>query len=196
MGSLPPSYMAANTDEDTSSVIVFFSGAWLAAHIDWYQPVLNNALQGVSVLIYFGHNEEMRENKAKKARALWKGEHPFADRVVTNDTDANTGLYIIRMTPNEDAVWQQWQLVPYLPDRSKPFPGNFWDPLFCSRDHPPPIIKDAKPYTTCTPRTEVNEDIAFEFSIRSENLRIKDNITSYLAAEIAQWIISRPGDDD
>ncbi|MBD3648329.1 MAG: hypothetical protein HUJ31_12955 [Pseudomonadales bacterium] len=194
IGSLPPSYTPAKTDEDKSSIIVFFSGAWLASHIDWYQPVLNNALQGISVLIYFGHNQEMRQNKAKKARALWKGEHPYVDSIVTDDKEPNTGLYIINRVPHENS---SWFLVPAVPDRSKPYPtGYSWDFLFCSREHPPPVIKNAEPYTTCTPRTEVNEDIAIEFSVRSENLRIKDRITSQVAAEIAQWITRRPTDDD
>ncbi len=182
----PPTFMApADSDEGTSEIIVHFSAAWMASHIKGFQPILNEAFQPAIVLLYVGiDRENVLSNQRKIGRPIWEATGRYSQRVITGRREPNTGLHILKAIPGD----YQWMLVETLPDPSKPYPADPpWIPMFCLHTAPS-IVPGAQAFTRCTAKVFIRPDIMFETKIASENLRIRDRITSAITDEVLRWI--------
>ena len=201
LDSLSPSGRASPFSGTTGGTefLARFSAAWLSAHIDGYQPVLNNGFYGDTVYIVVG-------KQAKKDHArlhpvsmdLWYKRGTYENRVILDIKEPNTGFYIIQPIPYQSRPYydrEQWFLAETLPDESKPYPENpRWRPYICSRTNG--ILQNSKVLTKCSIHGKSADDIFFYISLASENLQVREAVFSVLASEINSWIIDEDANND
>ena len=183
-----------NALSDETQILLYFSAAWMSAHIDGYQPVLNNGFEGDAVLIYVG--EQIKKDYARPHSVsidLWYKRGTYENRVIMDQKEPNTGFYIIQPIPYQsspDYDGEQWFLSETLPDESKPYPQNPpWKPYICRRTKG--IIENAKVVTTCGIDAQIADDIFIFVDFFSENLRVREEVFAVLAKEINSWIIDK-----
>jgi len=179
--------------------LAHFSAAWLSAHVDGYQPVLNKGFEGLIANISVG--EQIKRDYARLhpvSMDLWYKRGPYENRVVMDKKESNTGFYIIQPIPYQsrpDYDGEQWFLAETFPDESKPYPENpRWRPYICRRTNG--IIENAKVLTKCSLNRKSAEDIFFYTYISSENLRVRESVLAALAHEINSWVIDKDANND
>lgn len=176
-----------------------FSAAWLSAHIDGYQPILNKGFEGETVYIVVG--EQAKKDHARlhpPTIDLWFKRGTYENRITMSEREPNTGFYVIQPIPYQsrpEYEGEQWHLTETLPDESKPYPENpRWRPYLCSRTKG--LIEDAKVFTRCYFSKKSADDIFFYISLSSENLKVREAVFSVLAMEINSWIIDKGANHD
>ena len=183
-----------NALSDETEILFYFSAAWMSAHIDGYQPVLNNGFEGDAVLIYVG--EQIKKDYARPHSVsidLWYKRGTYENRVIMDQKEPNTGFYIIQPIPYQsrpDYDGEHWFLSETLPDESKPYPQTPpWLPYTCYRSKG--IIENAKVVTKCLIDAQIADDIFILVDFFSENLRVREEVFAVLAKEINSWIIDK-----
>ncbi len=192
LDSSPQNYLSPLTG--SKEFLVRFSAAWLSAHIDGYQPILNKGFEGDVVRIVVG--EQVKIDKARlhpPTVDLWYKRGTFDNRIIMNNIEPNTGFYIIQPIPYNSRPGyegEQWHLAKTLPDESKPYPENpQWKPYLCNRTRG--FIEEAKVFTKCRLSTYAGNSIFFDVDVSGENLQIHESILSVLANEITSWNIKK-----
>lgn len=175
-------------------LLVYFSAAWLSAHIDGYQPVLNNGFEGETIYIVVGEQAKKdRERLHPVSVDLWYKRGTYENRVVLSEKEPNTGFFIIqpiayKSLPDYDR--EQWFLSETVPDESQPYPDSpQWRPYICHRTNG--IIEGAKVATKCGISKKIAEDIFIQVHFHSENLQVRETVFSVIAEEINSWIIDK-----
>ena len=179
--------------------LAHFSAAWLSAHVDGYQPVLNKGFQGLMANLSVG--EQIKIDYARLhpvSMDLWYKRGTYENRVIMDKKEPNTGFYIIQPIPYESRPYydgEQWFLAETLPDEFKPYPQNpRRRPYICRRTNG--IIQNSKVLTKCSINGKSADDIFFYIYLSSENLRVRESVLSILAREINSWIIDKGANHD
>lgn len=201
LASLQPSSQASPFPPiGKSEFLAHFSAAWLSAHVDGYQPVLNHGFESHMASISVG--EQVAKDHARLHPVsvdLWYKRGAYANRVVMDKKEPNTGFYIIQPIPyssEPDHDREQWFLSETLPDESKSYPENpHWRPYICRRTNGI-IIENAKVLTKCNINGKSADDIFFYTYLSSENLRVRETVLSTIAEEIRSWIIDEESNND
>lgn len=178
---------------------VHFSAAWLSAHIDGYQPILNKGFEGGVVRVAVG--SQIKKDHARlhpPTVDLWFKRGTYENRIIMDKRESNTGFYVIQPIPYQsrpEYEGEQWHLAETLPDESKPYPENpRWRPYLCSRTKG--LIEEAEVFTRCYFSAKAADDIFFDINLSSENLQIREAVFSTLANEINSWIIDKGANHD
>jgi len=82
-----------NALSDETEILLYFSAAWMSAHIDGYQPVLNNGFEGGAVLIHVG--EQVKKDYARPHSVsidLWYKRGVYENRVIMDQKEPYTGF--------------------------------------------------------------------------------------------------------
>ena len=195
---IPSAQLTPFSTIGTNTFIANFSAAWLSAHVDGYQPILNKGFQGDAIFLAVG--EQIRKDYSRLHPVsvdLWHKRGAFENRVIMKEKEFNTRFYSIQPIPYQsrlDYEGEQWFLTATLPDETKAYPTNpHWRPLICSRKRG--LIEGARVKTKCIVRGKIAEDIFLDIDLSSENLQIRDSIISVLAEEINSWIIEKGAND-
>jgi hypothetical protein len=174
--------------------LAHFSAAWLSAHVDGYQPVLNKGFQGLMANLSVGKQIKMDYARLHPVSMdLWYKRGTYENRVIMDKKEPNTGFYIIQPIPYQSRPYydgEQWFLAETLPDESKPYPENpRWRPYICRRTNG--IIQNSQVLTKCSINGTSADDIFFYIYLSSENLRVREPVLSILAREINSWVIDK-----
>lgn len=187
-----PLPFAAPSESDTSpdgEFLARFSGAWLAAHVEGFQPILNAAFQSATAYILVTPKDESPPDLVPAiARDVWFAGYGWEQREVTGERESNTGLYIIKQvpSPSDRDVWSG-VLAESLPVEGQPYPKDPpWTPIVCSH-FPMLILPASRSYTTCMVWGRVDSRISYSVNIAGENLRIRDAAMTAIGEEILRW---------
>ena len=175
-------------------LLVHFSAAWLSAHIDGYQPILNMGFEGGAVRVAAGLQAKRDHSRLHPPTVdLWYKRGAYKKRIIMQQREHNTGFHIIQPIPYKSRPFnegEQWHLAEKLPDESKPYPDEpRWRPYLCSRTKG--LIAEAKVFTRCNFTLQAANDIFFDISLSSENLQVREAVFSVIAEEINSWIIDK-----
>lgn len=195
---MPAAQLTPFETAGTNTFLAHFSAAWLSAHVDGYQPILNKGFQGDAIFLAIG--EKIKKDYSRLhpvAMNLWYKREPYENRVIMAEKEFNTGFYVIQPIPYQsraDYEGEQWFLTETLPDKTKPYPTEpRWQPIICSRKTG--LIEGARVNTKCIVRGKIAEDIFLDIDLSSENLYVRDLVISALAKEIKSWIVEKDAND-
>jgi hypothetical protein len=172
-----------------NSFLARFSAAWLAGHVDGFQPILNVAFQSITAYVFVTPQGESPPLLAPGiVRDIWYGGYGWEQREITGEREPNTGLYIIKQAPPppDRDVWSG-VLAESLPIEGQPYPEDPpWAPIVCSH-FPMLILPASRSYTKCLLWGRVNGRISYSVNIAGENLRIRDAVLQAIGEEILRW---------
>lgn len=183
-------------DEEPSSFLVDFSAAWLSAHIDGFQPVLSNRLEGDIVLI-----RPARDKSPLRPidPDLWHGRDHQSNRIVLELREPNTGMQMIVYSHVNviDPLSDERFIYPYLidtpPRPSRDYPLDPpWRVQVCGRDSPGYLKasgEEMKSITSCAWRFHVIDDITFEVDLSGENLSLRSEVGHAISREVIRWML-------
>lgn len=196
---LPAAQFTPFSTVGTTSFLAYFSAAWLSAHVDGYQPILNKGFQGDTVYLAVG--EQMKKDYARLppvSMNLWYKREPYGNRVIMAEKEFNTGFYVIQPIPYQSRAGyegEQWFLTETLPDETKPYPtGPRWQPMICSRKTG--LIEGARVKTKCAIKAQIADDMFLQVDLSSENLQVRELLLSVLGKEIKSWVIEKDVNGD
>jgi hypothetical protein len=172
-----------------NSFLARFSAAWLAGHVDGFQPILNVAFQSITAYVFVTPQGESPPLLAPGiVRDIWYGGYGWEQREITGEREPNTGLYIIKQIPSPlDRDFWSGVLAESLPIEGQPYPEDPpWAPFVCSH-RPVLILPASQSYTRCKVWARADGRIAHSVSIAGENLRIRDAVMQAIGEEILRW---------
>lgn len=184
------------SDEEFLSLWAGFSAAWLSAHVDGFQPVLKDRLEGDIVLIWptrdgFG----LRPTDAD----LWYGRDYKSGRVVLEQREPNTGMQMIVYSdvnvidPFSDEMFLFLYLIDTPPRPNHDYPLDPpWRVQVCGRDvpgHLDALGEELGKITSCAWLFHVIDGVTFNVQLSGENLSLHSEVGHAISREIMRWML-------
>jgi len=192
LGDASP-FLAAPSGGDTKAAgefLVRFSAAWLGAHVEGFQPILNHAFQPATVHVIVtlpgGAQSSLAPGVAEDA---WYGRNGWEGGKAVGEREPITGLYVIKQIPSPAGRRDFWSgvLAESLPIPDMPYPTDPpWIPMVCTHGHAL-ITRASRAYTSCAMKSRPSRNVFFTAQVRGENLRIRDAVLQAIGEEILRW---------